>query len=111
MSFGAHKVRRVVLVNSAEERLKQIIEEVCAETGSEILEREVMPDSADLQVSVQGLPRYPGYPQTPRPTQEYGHPPRPCGGFLSEFLYSDFGRAIEMSAGFGVEDGRINGIR
>ncbi len=92
-AMAGAKSGRVMLVNSAEERLKQIIEEVCAEAGSEILEREVMPDSAH------------------RPTQEYGHPHRPCGGFLSEFLYSDFGRAIKMGAGFGVGDGLINGIR
>jgi hypothetical protein len=48
----------------------------------------------------------PGYPQTPQPS--YGQPQQQGGGFLSEFLNSGFGRAIEMGAGFGIGDDLIN---
>jgi len=48
----------------------------------------------------------PGYPQTPQPG--YGQPQQQSGGFLSEFLNSGFGRAIEMGAGFGIGDDLIN---
>uniref|UniRef100_E6QAA1 Uncharacterized protein n=1 Tax=mine drainage metagenome TaxID=410659 RepID=E6QAA1_9ZZZZ len=49
----------------------------------------------------------PGYPQTScpgfaQPQQQGG------GGFLSEFMNSGFGRAIEMGAGFGIGDDLIN---
>jgi len=48
----------------------------------------------------------PGYPQTPQPG--YGQPQQQGGGFLSDFLNSGFGRAIEMGAGFGIGDDLIN---
>jgi len=48
----------------------------------------------------------PGYPQTPQ--AGYGQPQQQGGGFLSEFLNSGFGRAIEMGAGFGIGDDLIN---
>jgi len=48
----------------------------------------------------------PGYPQTPQAS--YGQPQQQGGGFLSEFLNSGFGRAIEMGAGFGIGDDLIN---
>jgi predicted nucleic acid-binding Zn-ribbon protein len=50
----------------------------------------------------------PGYPQTPHAS--YGQPQQQGGGFLSEFLNSGFGRAIEMGAGFGIGDDLINSI-
>jgi len=50
----------------------------------------------------------PGYPQTPQAS--YGQPQQQGGGFLSEFLNSGFGRAIEMGAGFGIGDDLINRI-
>jgi len=46
------KYRRDVLVNSADTRLKEIIQQVCLETDSEVLEREVMPDHVHLLVEV-----------------------------------------------------------
>lgn len=46
------KYRRDVLRNGADERLKEIIRQVCDETGSEILEMEVMPDHVHLLVEV-----------------------------------------------------------
>lgn len=46
------KYRRDVLVNGADTRLKEIIQQVCAETESEILEMEVMPDHVHLLVEV-----------------------------------------------------------
>ena len=49
----------------------------------------------------------PGYPQTPQP-QAYAQPQPQSGGFLSDFLNSGFGRAIEMGAGFGIGDDLIN---
>ncbi|WP_437559453.1 hypothetical protein [Acidithiobacillus sulfuriphilus] len=52
-----------------------------------------------------------GYLQTPQAQRNgqssYGQPQQP-GGFLSEFLNSGFGRAIEMGAGFGIGDDLIN---
>ncbi|MGK9450011.1 hypothetical protein ACSSZE_01915 [Acidithiobacillus caldus] len=54
----------------------------------------------------------PGYPQTPQP-QGYGQSgmqPGQGGGFLSNFLNSGFGRAIELGAGFGIGDDLINSI-
>ena len=42
------KYRRKVLVPPVDERVKQIIDEVCAETGSEVFEVEVMPDHVHL---------------------------------------------------------------
>ncbi|AOU98284.1 IS200/IS605 family transposase [Acidihalobacter yilgarnensis] len=46
------KYRRDVLVNGADARLKWIIQQVCSETDSEILEMEVMPDHVHLLVEV-----------------------------------------------------------
>jgi putative transposase len=46
------KYRRKVLVGAIEERLKQIIAEVCAEHQAEIEELEVMPDHVHLLVNV-----------------------------------------------------------
>ncbi|WP_305045059.1 IS200/IS605 family transposase [Geoalkalibacter sp.] len=46
------KYRRDVLVDGADVRLRGIIQEVCRETSSEILELEIMPDSVHLQVEV-----------------------------------------------------------
>lgn len=46
------KYRRDVLKNGADVRLKEIIQQVCKETGSEILEMEVMPDHVHLLVEV-----------------------------------------------------------
>ena len=42
------KYRRSVLVPPIDERLKQIIREVCIETQSELIEMEVMPDHVHL---------------------------------------------------------------
>ncbi len=46
------KYRRDVLVDGADARLKEIVQQVCSETGSEILEMEVMPDHVPLLVEV-----------------------------------------------------------
>jgi putative transposase len=46
------KYRRDVLVNGADTRPKDIIQQVCEETQSEILEMEVMPDHVHLLVEV-----------------------------------------------------------
>ncbi|MRR34883.1 IS200/IS605 family transposase [bacterium] len=46
------KYRRDVLVDGADARLKEIIQQVCSETGSELLEMEVMPDHVHLLVEV-----------------------------------------------------------
>lgn len=46
------KYRRDVLVNGADTRLKDIIQQVCEETQIEILEMEVMPDHVHLLVEV-----------------------------------------------------------
>lgn len=46
------KYRRDVLVNGADTRLKEIIQQVCLETDSEVLEMEVMPDHVHLLVEV-----------------------------------------------------------
>ena len=44
------KYRRDVLVNGADDRLKEIMRQVCSETRSEVLEMEVMPDHVHLLV-------------------------------------------------------------
>jgi putative transposase len=46
------KYRRAVLVAKVDERLKAIIREVIAETSSELIELEVMPDHVHLLVDV-----------------------------------------------------------
>ena len=46
------KYRRDVLVDGADVRLKQIIQTVCVETGSDLLEMEVLPDHVHLLVEV-----------------------------------------------------------
>jgi len=51
----------------------------------------------------------PGYPQTPQAQMQPAQSGQ-SGGFLSEFLNSGFGRAIEMGAGFGIGDDLINSI-
>ncbi|WP_428839587.1 IS200/IS605 family transposase [Bifidobacterium longum] len=46
------KYRRRVLVNGVDERLKNIIREVCAEIHADLIEMEVMPDHVHLLVEV-----------------------------------------------------------
>jgi len=46
------KYRRSVLIDGVDERLKVILQEVADETGSEILEMEIMPDHVHLLLSV-----------------------------------------------------------
>lgn len=46
------KYRRPVLVEGVDDRLKQIVREVIAETQSELIEMEVMPDHVHLLVEV-----------------------------------------------------------
>lgn len=46
------KYRRPVLVEGVDDRLKQIVREVIAETQSELIEVEVMPDHVHLLVEV-----------------------------------------------------------
>ena len=46
------KYRRSVLHSGVDERLKQIVHEVCAEFESELVELEVMPDHVHLLVEV-----------------------------------------------------------
>jgi putative transposase len=46
------KYRRTVLVNGVDTRLKEIIQDVCTESGAEILELEVMPEHVHLLVEV-----------------------------------------------------------
>ncbi|MDR3875077.1 IS200/IS605 family transposase [Bifidobacterium longum] len=46
------KYRRRVLVNGVDERLKDIIREVCAEIHADLIEMEVMPDHVHLLVEV-----------------------------------------------------------
>jgi putative transposase len=46
------KYRRPVLVEGVDERLKTIIRQVAAETRSEVIELEVMPDHVHLLVEV-----------------------------------------------------------
>lgn len=46
------KYRRSVLVDGIDERLKQILREVAAETGCDLIELEVMPDHVHVLVSV-----------------------------------------------------------
>jgi len=46
------KYLRGVLVNGADDRLKEIIRQVCLETDTEELEMEVMPDHVHLLASV-----------------------------------------------------------
>jgi len=46
------KYRRDVLRDGADIRLKQIIQDVCTENGSDLLEMEIMPDHVHLLVEV-----------------------------------------------------------
>ncbi|OGT89261.1 MAG: transposase [Gammaproteobacteria bacterium RIFOXYA12_FULL_61_12] len=46
------KYRRDVLKEGADVRLKEIIREVCTESGAEIIEMEIMPDHVHLLVEV-----------------------------------------------------------
>lgn len=46
------KYRRDVLIDGADIRLKEIIQQVCFETGSEILEMEILSDHVHLLVEV-----------------------------------------------------------
>lgn len=46
------KYRRSVLINGVDERLKEILRQVCAERGAELLQLEVMPDHVHLLVEV-----------------------------------------------------------
>lgn len=46
------KYRRRVLVNGVDERLKDIIREVCAEIHADLIEMEVMPDHVHMLVEV-----------------------------------------------------------
>lgn len=46
------KYRRAVLVNGVDDRLKEIIQGVCAESDAEVLELEVMPEHVHLLVEV-----------------------------------------------------------
>jgi putative transposase len=46
------KYRRPVLVGGVDDRLKEIIKEVCIELDSELIEMEVMPDHVHLLVEV-----------------------------------------------------------
>ncbi len=46
------KYRRKVLVNSIEQRLKEIIKATCSRRNAEILELEVMPDHVHLLVEI-----------------------------------------------------------
>lgn len=50
----------------------------------------------------------PTYPQSPNQQVFAPQPQQRSGGFLSEFMISGFGRAIEMGAGFGIGDNLIN---
>ncbi len=46
------KYRRSVLINSVDQRLKEIIKEVAKEKSSELIELEVMPDHVHLLIEV-----------------------------------------------------------
>lgn len=46
------KYRRALLVGEIEKRLKQIIQEVCIESNSELIQMEVMPDHVHLLTEV-----------------------------------------------------------
>ena len=46
------KYRRSVLINGVDERLKDIVRDVAIETGSEVIELEIMPDHVHLLVEV-----------------------------------------------------------
>lgn len=46
------KYRRSVLVEGIDERLKELIQEICDEINVEIFEMEVMPDHVDLLIEV-----------------------------------------------------------
>jgi putative transposase len=46
------KYRRSVLINGVDERLKDIIRDVAAETGSGVIELEIMPDHVHLLIEV-----------------------------------------------------------
>jgi putative transposase len=50
--IGCPKYRRPVLVEGVDERLKTILRDVAAETRSEVIEMEVMPDHVHLLVEV-----------------------------------------------------------
>ncbi len=52
----------------------------------------------------------PTYPQAPNQQGFAQQQQQSGGGFLSEFMSSGFGRAIEMGAGFGIGDDLINRI-
>ena len=52
----------------------------------------------------------PIYPQIPNQQGFAQQQQQSGGGFLSEFMSSGFGRAIEMGAGFGIGDDLINRI-
>jgi putative transposase len=52
MWSGGCAYRRKVLVHEVAERLKQILQETCAEVDAELQEQEVMPDHVHLLVSV-----------------------------------------------------------
>lgn len=47
-----HKYRRKVLVSGIETRLKELIQEACAEINVDIIEMEIMPDHVHLLVEV-----------------------------------------------------------
>lgn len=46
------KYRRKVLVNGVDERLKELIEEVCCENRIDVIEMEIMPDHVHLLMEV-----------------------------------------------------------
>jgi putative transposase len=46
------KYRRKVLIEGVDVRLKQLLQEVCAEFGAELIEMEVMPDHVHVLVEV-----------------------------------------------------------
>jgi len=54
------KYRRKVLVSGVDERLKEILRQVASETGTEILEMEVMPDHVHILLGIDpsvGVPK------------------------------------------------------
>lgn len=66
-----------------------------------------MPPAMPQQSSPWGAPPQgqPGYYPQPQPQQQGG-----VGGMLGGLLNSNFGRALEMGAGFGIGDDLINKI-
>ena len=46
------KYRRKVLVNGVDERLKELIEEICCENRIDVIEMEIMPDHVHLLMEV-----------------------------------------------------------